>query len=55
MDQLREKVRQALKNRPPIDWSDTKPPKQHAIYAMIKNLNAAAGTDADNSPKPKDQ
>ena len=51
MEEMRKKVKQTLKNSPPIDWSDTKPPKQHAVYSMIKNLHAAAGTDADNTPK----
>lgn len=51
MEELRKKVRQELKNRPRIDWSDTKPPTEHAVYAMIRNLHSAAGTKADHSPK----
>ena len=40
MEELRKKVGLALKNQPRIDWADTKPPKQHAVHAMIKNLHA---------------
>lgn len=40
---------------PPIDWSDTRPPTEHAVHAMIRNLHAAAGTDADNTLKRKEQ
>lgn len=42
MEELRKKVRQALKDRPHIDWSDAKPPTEHAVYTMIRNLHAAA-------------
>jgi hypothetical protein len=28
-----------------------KPPKEHAVYPMIRNLRAASGTDADHNPK----
>ena len=47
---FRRKLRKAFKNRQPIDWSNTKPPTELAVYKMIRNLHAA-GTDADNSPK----
>lgn len=42
MEELRKKVRQELKKRPPFDWSDTKLPTEHAVYKMIRNLHAAA-------------
>ncbi len=33
------------------DMSHLKPPTEHAVYPMIRNLRAAAGTKADHSPK----
>jgi hypothetical protein len=42
MEELHKKVRQTIRNRPYPDYSHVEPPKEHAVYAMLKNLQAAA-------------
>jgi len=37
-----------------VDWSDTKPPRQHAVYSMLRNLHAAAA-DAVNTPQKRNK
>ncbi|MES2971271.1 MAG: hypothetical protein V4702_03060 [Patescibacteria group bacterium] len=49
-EQSKLKLQMIMKRRIP-DMSHIKPPKEHAVYAMIRNLHAAAGTKADKSPK----
>ncbi|MES2971725.1 MAG: hypothetical protein V4702_05380 [Patescibacteria group bacterium] len=50
MDDLSKQIREAMNKQPYPDSSHIKPPTEHAIYPMIRNLRAAAGTKADHSP-----
>lgn len=49
-DKTKLQLQKIMKCRMP-DLSHIKPPTEHAVYAMIRNLHAAAGTEADNSSK----
>ncbi len=37
------------------DMSQVKPPTEHAVKAMIRNLHAAAGTKVDHAPKKRNK
>jgi len=51
---MQKRVWQVLKNKPPIDWTDVRPPTELAVYKMIRNLHAASIT-AGNSSKYQKQ